>query len=66
MNESQNMKTMPDDSALSNILAFQFVHENLVASGQPSSDELALIAQVGFKVVINLALTDASIVGVRF
>jgi protein tyrosine phosphatase (PTP) superfamily phosphohydrolase (DUF442 family) len=60
MNESQNMKAMPDYSALSHILAFQYVHENLVTSGQPSSDELALIAQAGFKVVINLALTDAS------
>ncbi len=60
MNESQNMKAMPDSSALSNILAFQCVHENLATSGQPSSDELALIAQAAFKVVINLALTDAS------
>lgn len=60
MNESQNMKTVPDYSALSHILAFQFVHENLVTSGQPSFDELALIANAGFKVVINLALTDAS------
>ena len=60
MNESQNVKAMPDYSELSNILAFQCVHENLVTSGQPTSDELALIAQAGFKVVINLALTDAS------
>ncbi len=45
MNESQNMKAMPEYSALSNILAFQFVHENLVTSGQPSFDELALIAK---------------------
>lgn len=60
MNESQNMNAMPDYSALSHILAFQFVHENLVTSGQPSSDELELIAKAGFKVVINLALTDAS------
>ena len=60
MNESQSVKAMPDYSALSHVLAFQVVDENLVTSGQPSSDELALIAQAGFKVVINLALTDAS------
>lgn len=60
MNESQNMKTMPDHSALSHILAFQFVHENLATSGQPSFDEFDLIAKAGYEVVINLALTDAS------
>lgn len=54
------MNAMPDYSALSHILALQVVHDNLVTSGQPSSDEFALIAQAGFKVVINLALTDAS------
>ena len=60
MNESQSMTEMQDYSALSNILAFQVVHENLVTSGQPAFDELELIAKAGFKVVINLALTDAS------
>ncbi len=60
MNESQNMKTMQDDSALSHILAFQFINENLATSGQPSFDEFELIAKAGFEVVINLALTDAT------
>jgi protein tyrosine phosphatase (PTP) superfamily phosphohydrolase (DUF442 family) len=60
MNESQHMNAMPDDWALSGILAFQFVHPNLATSGQPSFDEFALIASAGYEVVINLALTDAS------
>jgi protein tyrosine phosphatase (PTP) superfamily phosphohydrolase (DUF442 family) len=60
MNGSQNTHSMPDNLVLSNILAFQFVHENLTTSGQPSFDELNLIANAGFKIVINLALTDAS------
>ncbi|MDE2419871.1 MAG: protein tyrosine phosphatase family protein [Gammaproteobacteria bacterium] len=51
------MSTHP---ALADILAFQYIHENLSTSGQPSFDELALIADAGFEVVINLALTDAS------
>lgn len=54
------MNAMPGISALSHILAFQYVYENLATSGQPSFDELGLIAQAGFDVVINLALTDAS------
>jgi protein tyrosine phosphatase (PTP) superfamily phosphohydrolase (DUF442 family) len=60
MNESQNTHSTPDDLALSNILAFHFVHENLATSGQPSFDELNIIANAGFQIVINLALTDAS------
>ena len=60
MNNSQDIQLMSTHPALADILAFQYVHENLSTSGQPSFDELALIANAGFEVVINLALTDTS------
>ncbi len=58
--KSQKTQLMSTHPALADILAFQYVHENLSTSGQPNFDELALIANAGFEVVINLALTDAS------
>lgn len=58
--KSQDTQPMSTHPALADILAFQYVHENLSTSGQPSFDEFALIAHAGFEVVINLALTDAS------
>jgi hypothetical protein len=60
MNQSQNIDSTPEYLALSQILAFQWVNENLAISGQPSLDELILIAKAGYEVVINLALTDAT------
>ena len=60
MNKSQDIQLMSTHPTLADVLAFQYVHENLSTSGQPSFDELALIADAGFDVVINLALTDAS------
>ncbi len=59
-NKSQDIQPIPTHTGLADILAFQYVNENLSTSGQPSFDELALIANTGFEVVINLALTDAS------
>ena len=45
---------------LQQILAVVPVQANLVTSGQPTREQLALIAAAGVEVVINLALTDAS------
>ncbi len=47
-------------AAFSAILAYQPVHERLATSGQPTLAQFELIAQAGFRTVINLALTDAS------
>jgi protein tyrosine phosphatase (PTP) superfamily phosphohydrolase (DUF442 family) len=45
---------------LQQILTVVPVQPNLVTSGQPTREQLALIAAAGVEVVINLALTDAS------
>lgn len=48
------------DVALAAILHHVPIHDRLHTSGQPTPEQFALIAQAGFEVVINLALTDAS------
>ncbi|QXW27285.1 protein tyrosine phosphatase family protein [Acinetobacter johnsonii] len=48
------------ENGLSQIENFQFVHEHLFSSGQPSAEQLQLIKEYGVTTVINLALTDAS------
>lgn len=48
------------ETNLCQILNFQFIHEHLFSSGQPSSEQLKLIKEYGVNTVINLALTDAS------
>ncbi len=47
------------ETALSKINNFQFVHEHLFISGQPTAEELQLIKEYGVSTVINVALTDA-------
>ncbi|WP_313043023.1 protein tyrosine phosphatase family protein [Acinetobacter sp.] len=48
------------ENALSHIENFQYIHEHLLTSGQPSPSELQTIKEYGVSTVINLALTDAS------
>lgn len=45
---------------LSQILNFQFIHEHLFTSGQPTQEQFKHIKEYGVNTVINLALTDAS------
>ncbi|ATO21072.1 hypothetical protein BS636_12355 [Acinetobacter sp. LoGeW2-3] len=47
------------ETALSQINNFQFIHEHLFTSGQPTAEELQLIKEYGVSTVINVALTDA-------
>jgi len=47
------------ENGLSQIENFQFIHEHLFTSGQPSAEQLQLIKEYGVTTVINLALTDA-------
>ena len=47
------------ETQLSQIKKFQFVHERLFTSGQPTADELKLIKEYGIGTVINLAESDA-------
>ena len=58
MNDCQNHEDL--QKSLSRILVYRSIHANLATSGQPQLDEFDLIAQAGFEIVINLALTDAS------
>ena len=44
---------------LSDLPAFLQLDDNLATSGQPSEEQLAQVAQAGFQVVINLALSHA-------
>ncbi|HTG00330.1 MAG TPA: protein tyrosine phosphatase family protein [Nitrospirota bacterium] len=46
------------DDTLSTIFNYVPVDENLASAGQPKENELSLIADAGFEVVINLALHD--------
>ncbi|TCB33740.1 hypothetical protein E0H82_13580 [Acinetobacter sp. ANC 4910] len=47
------------ENALSHIDHFQFVHEHLFSSGQPTVEQLKHIKEYGITTVINLALNDA-------
>lgn len=47
------------ENNLSQILNFQFVHEHLFTSGQPTAEQLNQIKEYGINTVINIALNDA-------
>lgn len=46
-------------AGLNQIYNLLILSENLTTAGQPSDEELRLVARCGFNVVINLALADA-------
>jgi uncharacterized protein (TIGR01244 family) len=48
--------TLSEDLELSGIYNFRRLSENLITSGQPSEEQLAGVANAGFKLVVNLAL----------
>lgn len=48
------------ERALSQTTNFQYIHERLLSSGQPTVEQLKLIKAYGINTVINLALSDAS------
>lgn len=47
------------EQELSEIANFQFVHEHLLTSGQPTVEQLKQIKEYGVDTIINLAFTDA-------
>ncbi len=47
------------ETALSQIENFQFIHEHLFSSGQPTTAQLQLMKEYGVSTVINVALTDS-------
>ncbi|MCO8048126.1 protein tyrosine phosphatase family protein [Acinetobacter towneri] len=47
------------ETQLSQIKNFQFIHERLFSSGQPTAEELKQIKEYGISTVINLAESDA-------
>ena len=47
------------DTGLNGIYNFLMLSEDLATAGQPSEEELRMVAQSGFDVVINLGLSDA-------
>lgn len=47
------------ETELSHIANFQFVHEHLFTSGQPTAEQLQHIKEYGVDTVINLAFNDA-------
>ena len=47
------------EQKLSEIANFQFVHEHLLTSGQPTVEQLKQIKEYGVDTIINLAFTDA-------
>ena len=47
------------ETALSQIENFQFIHEHLFSSGQPTTAQLKLMKEYGVSTVINVALTDS-------
>ncbi|ENV34396.1 hypothetical protein L289_1129 [Acinetobacter gerneri DSM 14967 = CIP 107464 = MTCC 9824] len=53
-----NMTEIEDE--LSQILNFQYIHQHLFTSGQPTIEQFQRIKEYGVDTVINLALTDAS------
>jgi len=48
------------ETALSQIENFQFIHDHLFSSGQPTTEQLRLIKEYGVSTVINVALTDSN------
>ena len=51
MNEIENV--------LSHIENFQFIHEHLFTSAQPTAEQLKLIKEYGVTTIVNLGLSDA-------
>ena len=49
------------EQKLSEIANFQFVHEHLLTSGQPTVEQLKQIKEYGVDTIINLAFTDADL-----
>lgn len=47
------------ETALSQIENFQFIHEHLFSSGQPTTTQLQLMKEYGVSTVISVALTDS-------
>ncbi len=47
------------ETQLSQIKNFQFIHERLFSSGQPTAEELKQLKEYGIGTVINLAESDA-------
>lgn len=47
------------ENALSHIENFQFIHEHLFTSAQPTAEQLKLIKEYGITTIVNLALSDA-------
>ena len=47
------------EQQLSQIANFQFVHEHLLTSGQPTAEQLKQIKEYGVDTIINLAFSDA-------
>ncbi|MFT4021781.1 MAG: protein tyrosine phosphatase family protein [Acinetobacter sp.] len=45
---------------LSQTLNFQFIHEHLLTSGQPTVEQLQTIKSYGINTVVNLALSNAN------
>jgi protein tyrosine phosphatase (PTP) superfamily phosphohydrolase (DUF442 family) len=48
------------ENALSQIPQFQYVHEHLFSSGQPTKDQLQQIKEYGIHTIINLALNSST------
>lgn len=48
------------ETALSHIKNFQFIHEHLFSSGQPTAKELKLIKEYGISTIINVALSNSA------
>lgn len=46
------------ESELNHVAHFQFVHEHLFSSGQPTAEQLKQIKEYGVDTVINLAFSD--------
>ncbi len=49
------------ETELSHVPQFQFVHEHLFSSGQPSAEQFNQIKEYGIDTVINLAFSDAAL-----
>ena len=48
------------ETHLSQTLNFQFIHEHLFTSGQPTTEQLQQIKEYGVNTVINLALSNSN------
>lgn len=53
------------ETALSQIENFQFIHDHLFSSGQPTTEQLKLIKEYGVSTIINVALTDSGPYGLH-